>query len=157
MSTFTENYNLIKPDEGDYYDVTDFNENMDTIDGQMMLAEQAIDGVSEKIGNATDANDATVFGRLTKIQSQLTDGTKIIKSIQYVVHMIQTGTTSESFSINPVEPTKCVVLFERLQDTTSNAAGYVQYTLNADSISLVHTEFTSVVKILLGFWIIEFY
>jgi len=32
MSTFTENYNLIKPDESDYYDVQDFNKNFDTID-----------------------------------------------------------------------------------------------------------------------------
>ena len=35
MSTFTENYNLIKPDEADYYDITDFNENMDTLDAAL--------------------------------------------------------------------------------------------------------------------------
>ena len=29
MSTFTENYDFIKPDNEDYYDIQDFNENMD--------------------------------------------------------------------------------------------------------------------------------
>lgn len=32
MSTFTENYDFIKPDNEDYYDIQDFNENMDAID-----------------------------------------------------------------------------------------------------------------------------
>ena len=30
MSTFTENYDFIKPDNEDYYDIQDFNENMDS-------------------------------------------------------------------------------------------------------------------------------
>ena len=34
MSTFTENYDFIKPDNEDYYDIQDFNENMDAIDAQ---------------------------------------------------------------------------------------------------------------------------
>lgn len=32
MATFTEHYDLIKPGTDDYYDVADFNENMDAID-----------------------------------------------------------------------------------------------------------------------------
>ena len=35
MSTFTENYDFIKPDNEDYYDIQDFNENMDAIDAQL--------------------------------------------------------------------------------------------------------------------------
>lgn len=40
MSTFTENYDFIKPDNEDYYDIQDFNENMDAIDAQLAQAEQ---------------------------------------------------------------------------------------------------------------------
>ena len=57
MSTFTENYDLIKPGSEDYYDVQDFNENMDTIDAQLAEAEAKIqtihaelDAISERIG-----------------------------------------------------------------------------------------------------------
>ena len=41
MATFTENYSLIKPDQADYYDVADWNENMDTIDAQLAEAAAA--------------------------------------------------------------------------------------------------------------------
>ena len=37
---FTENYDFIKPDNEDYYDIQDFNENMDAIDAQLAQAEQ---------------------------------------------------------------------------------------------------------------------
>ena len=40
MATFTEHYDLIKPGTDDYYDVADFNENMDAIDTQLYQAEQ---------------------------------------------------------------------------------------------------------------------
>ena len=39
MATFTEHYDLIKPGTDDYYDVADFNENMDAIDTQLYQAE----------------------------------------------------------------------------------------------------------------------
>lgn len=35
MATYTENFSLIKPDDEDYYDVADFNANMDIIDGEL--------------------------------------------------------------------------------------------------------------------------
>lgn len=87
MSTFTETYGLLKPDDEDYYDVSDFNENMDAIDGQMAtmdgeitLLDDAIGGIGEKIdhidektdevkaliGTADNAGDGTVFGQLKK-------------------------------------------------------------------------------------------
>lgn len=64
MSTYTENYDLIKPDEEDFYDVQNFNENMDSIDMQMALTEEEIAGVSEKIGTSEDEITNTVFGKL---------------------------------------------------------------------------------------------
>ena len=44
MATFTEHYDLIKPGTDDYYDVADFNENMDAIDTQLYQAEQDMAG-----------------------------------------------------------------------------------------------------------------
>lgn len=64
MATFTEHYDLIKPGTDDYYDVADFNENMDAIDTQLYQAEQDIAGVSEKIGNPGDKGEDTLFGLL---------------------------------------------------------------------------------------------
>lgn len=62
MATFTEHYDLIKPGTDDYYDVADFNENMDAIDTQLYQAEQDMAGVSEKIGNPGDEGEDTLFG-----------------------------------------------------------------------------------------------
>lgn len=64
MATFTEHYDLIKPGSDDYYDVADFNENMDAIDTQLYQAEQDMAGVSEKIGNPGDEGTDTIFGLL---------------------------------------------------------------------------------------------
>lgn len=61
MATFTEHYDLIKPGTDDYYDVADFNENMDAIDTQLYQAEQDMAGVSEKIGNPGDEGEDTLF------------------------------------------------------------------------------------------------
>lgn len=64
MATFTEHYDLIKPGTDDYYDVADFNENMDAIDIQLYQAEQDMAGVSEKLGNPGDQGTDTIFGLL---------------------------------------------------------------------------------------------
>lgn len=64
MATFTEHYDFIKPGTDDYYDVADFNENMDAIDTQLYQAEQDMAGVSEKIGNPGDEGTDTIFGLL---------------------------------------------------------------------------------------------
>ena len=42
MSTYTENYSLIKPDAEDFYNIDDFNENMDVIDETMTKQAEAI-------------------------------------------------------------------------------------------------------------------
>lgn len=70
MATFTEHYDLIKPGTDDYYDVADFNENMDAIDTQLYQAEQDMAGVSEKIGNPGDEGEDTLFGLLNPATSR---------------------------------------------------------------------------------------
>ncbi len=84
MATFTTNYDLIKPGTEDYYDIADFNENMDAIDGQLSLTEQemtkvkqeleeiktgmgqsdALSAIDKKIGNSSDQTNATLFGAI---------------------------------------------------------------------------------------------
>ena len=151
LATFTENYNLIKPDEADYYDVADFNENMDTLDAAMATVETEIDGISEKIGTPASEGD-TLFSLL---QNNQTAGLSVIKSLQHHLYEVPTGTKGGTISITEVDTTKCIVLFERLSNNTSSDIG-VEYTLNATSIDLVH-ESTSTSGSLFGFWIIEFY
>ena len=55
MSTFTENYDLIKPDNEDYYDIQDFNENMDAIDAQLAQAEQKVAAIQASIATAEES------------------------------------------------------------------------------------------------------
>ncbi len=84
MATFTTNYDFIKPGTEDYYDIADFNENMDAIDGQLSLTEQEVTKVKEeleqmkidieqacdlsaidkKIGNTSDQTNTTLFGAI---------------------------------------------------------------------------------------------
>ena len=54
MSTFTENYDFIKPDNEDYYDIQDFNENMDAIDAQLAQAEQKAAAIQASIATAEE-------------------------------------------------------------------------------------------------------
>lgn len=150
MSTFTENYNLIKPGEQDFYDIQDFNENMDTIDAQMMQAETELNGIGEKIGTPENEGD-TVFSLL----NQKNIIPKVVKSIQHVT-FTPTGntTTTASLNINTVDPARCVVLFERLYNDDGEIYS-VKYTLEENAISIKHDSVKSGFTV--GFWVVEFY
>lgn len=94
MATFTTNYDLIKPGNDDYYDIADFNENMDAIDGQLSLTEQEVTKVKEevealknsmgqneslsaidkKIGTPADQTNTTLFGAIA-VHKKATDAT----------------------------------------------------------------------------------
>lgn len=74
MSTFTEHYNLIMPSLEDYYDVQDFNENTEAIDGLLYEQESAIahvgekaDQILERIGTPEDTGTETLFGRTKEL------------------------------------------------------------------------------------------
>lgn len=147
MSTFTENYNLIKPDANDYYDIQDFNENMDAIDALMAEQETAAEQINEKIGTPADVGSSTVFGLLK-------NGGSIIKSIQRIVHSEDcNGTVTKA--INPINTNKTIVLFERLHDGIDYLRK-VDYTLNSDSLILKNMQINVSNPASFGFWIIEF-
>ena len=116
MAKYTENFNLIKPEDDEYYDVTDFNENMDIIDEA--LAEST--GGADKIGEPEDSVLSTVFGKLNGFISEDGQGVRIIKSIQRKIG----SSATKSIEINPVNPSRCIVLSERLYDTGSSHAHY---------------------------------
>lgn len=151
MSTFTENYSLIKPDEADYYDVADFNENMDAIDTLMAETEQEMTAISEKIGTPTEEGQ-TIFSLLANNSSE---GVSVVKSLQHFIYSVPEDTTSGSISISSVDPAKCLVLFERLYNATSSNIG-VKYTLSETKLSLTHSS-TANSNSYFGFWIVEFY
>ncbi len=150
MATYTENYNLIKPDEEDYYDVTDFNENMDTLDGAMAAAENAAAEINAKIGTPAESGQ-TLFSLLGQKSSTGITG---IKSIQRVVYTLHKTKTTENVSIQPVTAANCIALYEVLYSTFNNIPK-VLYTIHDDHVTFEFFESSSSTTIV-GLWIIEF-
>lgn len=144
MATYTENYNLILPEESDDYNVENFNENFETIDTLIAEADSGISKVNEKIG--TPENGETIF-------SLLKTGGSIIKSIQRKTCTNTYNTTVVSIKINPVNSTKCVVFLERLKDASNISS--VDYELTDTSIEVTMSNANTGV-FAVGFWIIEF-
>ena len=152
MSTFTDNYTLIKPDEEDYYDVADFNENMDTLDAAMASVEEEVAGVSDKIG--TSADGETVFSALNNIQTAVGQGTSLVKSIQRTECDISTRNANTTLNITPVDTSHSFVIMDQYSHISQTYT--VRYTLNSDTLYVeTSSDYTQTIK--LGFWIIEFY
>lgn len=147
MATYTDNYNLTMPEEGDYYNVEDFNDNFETIDTLMADTENGIHEVNEKLG--TFENGETVF-------SLLKNSGSFIKSIQRILYSYNSSNTSVSKEISEVVPSKCVVIMERLLDSSNSGTANVNYTLNATTLDISHGSGTMSSNLRLGFWIIEF-
>ena len=141
MSTFTENYDFIKPDNEDYYDIQDFNENMDAID-----AEESLAAINKKLGTPPDGQS---------ISSLLQNGGSVIRSIQYVVYAApKTPSYGGTLTIQEVAPEKTFVITERLNNISDSLVSF-SYTLSSNAITIKHTGCNvDVVKI--GFWVVEF-
>ena len=154
MAEFTENYNLIKPSAEDYYDVQDFNENMDTLDGVMAEVETAAKEVSEKIGTAEDTGNNTVFGKLNQMATGGGSGLTAIKSIQRVTLTLATDGGTATQNISTVVPANCIVLMDRLHDG-ANLEAPISYTLHANHIDVAISGYT-IDSMTLLFQIIEF-
>lgn len=146
MATHTTNYNLTMPAETDFYDVAAFNENFAAIDGLLAENEGVSREINEKIG--TPEKNETVFSLLKN------GGGSVIKSIQRVTYSAIYNKTAGSVDIKKVDPAKTIVLFERLNDTSSLSS--IDYTLTADSINLTHEATGSTGTLVIGFWVVEF-
>ena len=149
MATYTENYNLTMPEEDDYYNVETFNENFEAIDTLMAESETNISVVNEKIGTPVESG-RTLFSLL---ESKNATGLTAIKSIQHYTYDLK-GIDTQSYPIETVDPTKCIVLFERLFDANDVPAAKAIYTLNADNITFTSLNYTK--NYTIGLWIIEF-
>lgn len=160
MSTFTENYDFIKPDNEDYYDIQDFNENMDAIDAQLAQAEQKAAAIQASIATAEESL-AAINKKLgtppdgQSISSLLQNGGSVIRSIQYVVYAApKTPSYGGTLTIQEVTPEKTFVIAERLNNASDSLINF-SYTLSSNAITIKHIGCNvDVVKI--GFWVVEF-
>lgn len=160
MSTFTENYDFIKPDNEDYYDIQDFNENMDAIDAQLAQAEQKAAAIQASIATAEESL-AAINKKLgtppdgQSISSLLQNGGSVIRSIQYVVY---TAPKSPSYggtvTIQTVNLEKTFVITERLNNNFDSLLNF-SYTLSSNAITVKHTG-CDVDTVKVGFWVVEF-
>ncbi|WP_458407107.1 hypothetical protein [Anaerotignum sp.] len=146
MATYTENYGLTLPEAVDAYNIADYNENFESIDTLLAENEFNVSEVNKKLGTPDEGE--TIF-------SLLKSGGSIIKSIQYVTYSNTDGVTKKTLSINPVNLSKTIVIFERLKDTVDTGATACWYTLSETSIAVEHPDYyTDVIRY--GFWVIEF-
>ena len=148
MATYTENYNLIMPEESDCYNVEPFNENFESIDTLMAENEAISNEINEKIGSPNDSGADTLFGRLGT-------GSSVIKSIQRKTYTVPASTSHNTISINEIDATKSFVIFERLYGSDDYTAEFT-YSLTNTAISVSHGNYGNAGRIIVGFWIIEF-
>ena len=141
MSTFTENYDFIKPDNEDYYDIQDFNENMDAIDAQLAKAEQKAAAIQASIATAEESL-AAINKKLgtppdgQSISSLLQNGGSVIRSIQYVVYAApKTPSYGGTLTIQEVTPEKTFVITERLNNISDSLINF-SYTLSSNAITI---------------------
>lgn len=160
MSTFTENYDLIKPDNEDYYDIQDFNENMDAIDAQLAQAEQKVAAIQASIATAEESL-AAINKKLgtppdgQSISSLLQNGGSVIRSIQYVVYAApKTPSYGGTVTIQTVNLEKTFVITERLNNNFDSLLNF-SYTLSSNAITVKHTG-CDVDTVKVGFWVVEF-
>ena len=160
MSTFTENYDFIKPDNEDYYDIQDFNENMDAIDAQLAQAEQKVAAIQASIATAEETL-AAINKKLgtppdgQSISSLLQNGGSVIRSIQYVVYTApKSPSYGGSVTIQTVNLEKTFVITERLNNNFDSLINF-SYTLISNAITVKHTG-CDVDTVKIGFWVVEF-
>ena len=160
MSTFTENYDFIKPDNEDYYDIQDFNENMDAIDAQLAQAEQKVAAIQASIATAEETL-AAINKKLgtppdgQSISSLLQNGGSVIRSIQYVGYTApKSPSYGGSVTIQTVNLEKTFVITERLNNNFDSLINF-SYTLSSNAITIKHTG-CDVDTVKIGFWVVEF-
>lgn len=157
MSTFTEHYSLIMPSQEDYYDVQDFNENTEALDGLLFEQETAIanvgekvDGISNKLGNPDDPEENTLFGILKNWSPwepyYLPDQT----SVQYEVKDQQLGNMDSDMMF-------VLYHFTAEHDGTIYAAFTYQYSVTSNTFlgTKVYTEVkpgTETMTLPIGSW-----
>ena len=176
MANYTENYDLILPEDSDPYNVEDMNTNFAAVDAALYANEQAmadagekidavgskvdavgskVDTANNRIGSSGSTGTSTLFGQLNNIRSTLAGGSSPIKSIQHLVKDYNYTNKEATLTLNAVNPSKCIVIMERLYDTSTFHAK-VEYTLSSTSLVTVVNRNGNACDATIGFWIIEF-
>lgn len=131
MAEFTENYNLIKPGEEDYYDVQDFNENMDTIDGVMAATEAAM----ETAMNTVNSNVSQVKTDVAGVKTAVTGVSTTANSLNSKIGSASdTGTTTVFGKLNKLASggslLKGIKSIQKFTLSLSSSNGDVDYDIN---------------------------
>lgn len=161
---YTENYNLILPEQEDYYDVDEFNQNMEVLDGAVAELSAEVDGLGakldeldeklsaldSKIGTQGDNGTDTVYGLLKS-------GTQVFKSWHRYVFSNAANTSMGTITLTEsVNPERCIVLTERLRNTTDQTLLY-DYVLTDSKITVSHQTLSGTDQLRLGFTVVELY
>ena len=87
MATNTPNYNLIKPDPSDYYDIAVFNDNADKIDTALASKRNSDDPITVGWDDVTEKpTDIAGYGILDAVTSALKNPQI---SLRYQVHCLR--------------------------------------------------------------------
>lgn len=134
MATFTENYGLRKPGQEDFYNIADFNGNMDAIDG------------------ALARNDAET----ARLGALLEKGSGGIKSLQSCRIAIGSHNGSAAKTLRKTEKEKSLVLLQRLLDQSAMFTK-VDYQFDGETLTVsTANDSSSKCSLLLEFWVVEF-
>lgn len=171
MANYTENYNLIMPAQEDYYDVQEFNDNMEAIDTGMAELDAEVSGLGTKL-DALDTKVTTLSGKINALDAKigtqndaagtntlyglLKNNVPVFKSWNRYTYSNAASVSTGSISINEVDPTRCIVLVERLKNLSSELMNY-DFTLNSTEISLNHAPIGAANHLILAFTVIELY
>lgn len=166
MAETTEYLGLTRPTEADFFSVSHFSENMDTLDANaeataaataalqqeigtgLADVEAKVDTINGKIGASGDTGTSTLFGKLNS-------GGSLIKSIQHVIQSFSYSNKEQTTTIQTVNTAKCIVLLERLYDSSTRMCE-VTYTLTATELNTTADCGGSTDRLKMGFWIVEF-
>ncbi|WMI81608.1 hypothetical protein [Anaerotignum sp. MB30-C6] len=154
MAEFTNNYNLEKPAQNEFYNVDVQNQNMDKIDAALATAgknpqlEADVAEIKAEVGNTNDTGATETTGTMmAKLNALL--GRSVIKSIQRG----KFGTpdppvVSKTINIATVNPYKCIVLLNNFiiggSSTISSEVtvwGGILDAMTANSITIAANRF----------------
>ncbi|NLK36922.1 MAG: hypothetical protein GX299_02415 [Epulopiscium sp.] len=167
MATYTTNYQLKKPDQEDFFDITDANQNMDTLDAELFALASALgdsqiqpslDSIIATLGTTDNTGGSqtsgTVMAKLNAIQQKISlIPTSVVKSIQKGSVSGDT-TNSVSVSISPVNPQKSIVLLNNY-NTTSVYCGTYLSSLSSNSLYIKMAATSD--RTITSWQVIEFY
>lgn len=134
MATFTEHFTLAKPDEDDYYNIEDFNGNMDILDDH--LAE-----FDDKLENM-DSSISTLSAKVNTLDDAVGDSSGL-DSLETKVDTIDTTVNSIETKVDSVD-TKASTIDTKVNTLTTNLSTVSTKVSTIDtSVSSLKTDISS--------------